>query len=121
MKLFLIFAFSAMLGCFARRTAQTDYVIGAQDVLTITVYDQVELSGKFTVDPDGTLTFPLLGRIKAGGLTLRGLEDDLKKRSVRWLPPQPAGLGRRWRRIGASASSSWAKCGPLARISSPVT
>ncbi len=60
--------------------AQTDYTIGNQDVLTITVYDQAELSGKFTVDPDGTLTFPLLGRVKAGGLTLRGLEEDLKKR-----------------------------------------
>ena len=60
--------------------AQTNYTIGNQDVLTITVYDQAELSGKFTVDPDGTLTFPLLGRVKAGGLTLRGLEEDLEKR-----------------------------------------
>lgn len=61
-------------------SAQSDYIIGAQDVLTITVYDQADLSGKFTVDPDGTLTFPLIGRVKAGGLTLRGLEEDLKKR-----------------------------------------
>jgi polysaccharide biosynthesis/export protein len=61
-------------------SAQTDYTIGAQDVLTITVYDQADLSGKFTVDPDGTLTFPLLGRLKAAGHTLRALEDDLKKR-----------------------------------------
>jgi polysaccharide export outer membrane protein len=60
--------------------AQTDYTIGNQDVVTIMVYDQAELSGKFTVDPDGTLTFPLLGRLKAGGLTLRALEEDLKKR-----------------------------------------
>jgi polysaccharide biosynthesis/export protein len=61
-------------------SAQTDYSIGAHDVLTITVYDQADLSGKFTVDPDGTLTFPLLGRVKAGGLTLRGLEEELRKR-----------------------------------------
>ncbi len=61
-------------------SAQTDYTIGAPDVVTITVYDQAELSGKFTVDPDGTLTFPLLGRVKAGGLTLRALEVDLTKR-----------------------------------------
>jgi polysaccharide export outer membrane protein len=60
--------------------AQTDYTIGAQDVLTITVYDQADLSGKFTVDADGTLTFPLIGRVKAGGLTLRGLEEDLRKK-----------------------------------------
>jgi polysaccharide export outer membrane protein len=61
-------------------SAQTDYMIGVQDVITITVYDQADLTGKFTVDADGSLTFPLIGRIKAAGLTLRGLEDDLKKR-----------------------------------------
>ncbi len=61
-------------------SAQTDYIVGPQDVLTITVYDQAELSGKFTVDPDGSLTFPLLGRVKVGGMTLRGLEADLTRR-----------------------------------------
>jgi polysaccharide biosynthesis/export protein len=61
-------------------SAQTDYTIGVQDVITITVYDQADLTGKFTVDADGTLTFPLVGRIKAAGQTLRGLEDELKKR-----------------------------------------
>lgn len=60
--------------------AQTDYTIGPQDVLTITVYDQADLSGKFPVDADGSLTFPLLGRVTAGGLTLRRLEEDLRKR-----------------------------------------
>jgi polysaccharide biosynthesis/export protein len=57
-----------------------DYVVGAQDVLTITLWDQADLSGKFSVDTDGTFTFPLVGRIKAGGLTLRDVEADLKKR-----------------------------------------
>ena len=61
-------------------SAQTDYTIGVQDVITITVYDQADLTGKFTVDADGSLTFPLVGRVKAAGLTLRGLEDELKKR-----------------------------------------
>jgi len=57
-----------------------DYVVGAQDVLTITLWDQADLSGKFSVDTDGTFAFPLVGRIKAGGLTLRDVEADLKKR-----------------------------------------
>jgi polysaccharide export outer membrane protein len=60
--------------------AQTDYTIGPQDVLTIAVYDQADLSGKFTVDADGSLTFPLIGRVSAGGLTLRALEEVLRKR-----------------------------------------
>jgi polysaccharide export outer membrane protein len=58
----------------------TDYRVGPQDVLTITSYDQADLSGKFTVEADGTFTYPLIGRVKAGGLTLRGLEDSLKTR-----------------------------------------
>lgn len=58
----------------------TDYRVGPQDVLTITSYDQADLSGKFTVEADGTFTYPLIGRVKAGGLTLRALEDALKTR-----------------------------------------
>jgi polysaccharide export outer membrane protein len=58
----------------------TDYRVGSQDVLTITSYDQADLSGRFTVEADGTFTFPLIGRVKAGGLTLRALEDSLKAR-----------------------------------------
>src|SRR5262249_49743330 len=63
-------------------SAQTvaDYIIGPQDVLLIQVFDQPDLGGKYTVEADGTFTFPLIGRIKAGALTLRGFEHDLKER-----------------------------------------
>jgi polysaccharide export outer membrane protein len=57
-----------------------EYVIGAQDVLTVTVWDSPDLSGKFTVEADGSFTFPLIGRVKAGGLTLRQFEAELKKK-----------------------------------------
>jgi len=73
-------ALAVVLVLSAGLSAQTDYIIGAQDVVTITVYDQADLSGKFTVDPDGSLTFPLLGRVTAKGLTMRGLEEELRKR-----------------------------------------
>jgi polysaccharide biosynthesis/export protein len=69
---------SALLA--AQPPSVTDYVVGPQDVLTITSYDQADLSGKFTLEADGTFTYPLIGRVKAGGLTLRALEDSLKKR-----------------------------------------
>ena len=35
--------------------------------------------GKYTVEADGTFTFPLIGRVKAGGLTLRSVEEALRK------------------------------------------
>jgi polysaccharide export outer membrane protein len=60
--------------------AQSGYVVGAQDVLTVTIWDQSDLSGKFSVETDGTFSFPLIGRVKAGGLTLQQIEAELKKR-----------------------------------------
>lgn len=55
-----------------------NYVVGPQDVLAITLYDQQDLSGKYTVEADGTFTFPLIGRVTAGGLTLRDVEKALR-------------------------------------------
>jgi polysaccharide biosynthesis/export protein len=55
-----------------------DYVIGPQDVLTIQVFDQADLGGKYSVEADGTFSFPLIGRVRAGGLTLRAFEAELK-------------------------------------------
>jgi polysaccharide biosynthesis/export protein len=59
---------------------QADYIVGPQDVLSVTVWDQNDLSGKFTVETDGSFTFPLIGRIQAGGMTLRQVEAELKKK-----------------------------------------
>jgi polysaccharide export outer membrane protein len=56
-----------------------NYVIGPQDVLVITSYDQPELTGKFTVETDGTFTYPLVGRVRAGGRTLREVEAEIRK------------------------------------------
>jgi polysaccharide export outer membrane protein len=60
------------------RAQITNYVVGPQDVLAIALYDQQDLSGKYTVEADGTFTFPLIGRVKAGGLTLRDVEQALR-------------------------------------------
>jgi polysaccharide export outer membrane protein len=57
-----------------------DYVIGPQDVLSIAVFDQADLGGKYTVELDGSFTFPLVGRIQAGGMTIRNFETALKER-----------------------------------------
>jgi polysaccharide export outer membrane protein len=56
-----------------------DYVVGPQDILTITVYGQNDLNGQFRVDGDGTFTFPLVGRVKAAELTVRQLEGEMTR------------------------------------------
>ena len=55
------------------------YVVGPNDVLAITVYNQPQLSGKFVVEADGTFAYPLLGRVAAGGLSIRAVEDKVRQ------------------------------------------
>ncbi len=57
-----------------------DYAVGGQDVVTVTVFDHPNLSGKFTIEADGAFTFPLIGRVKAGGLTPRAIEEEISTR-----------------------------------------
>lgn len=60
-------------------TAQ-NYVIGAQDVLAVLSHEDATLNGNYTVQADGTFTFPYIGSVRASGLTLKQFEDALKKR-----------------------------------------
>ena len=54
-----------------------EYMIGPRDVLGITVWGQADLSRDYTVDPDGYVPFPLLGRVKAAGSTPKALAAQL--------------------------------------------
>lgn len=53
------------------------YVVGPTDVLSIRVFDEPTLSCDCTVDADGSITFPLVGRVAVGGKTLREAEATL--------------------------------------------
>jgi polysaccharide export outer membrane protein len=57
--------------------AQDAYEIGPGDVLKIVVLGQAEMSGDAPVDPEGMLTFPVLGKVKASALTAKELERKL--------------------------------------------
>lgn len=53
------------------------YVIGASDVLTVTVWNQPTLSGSLLVRPDGMVSVPLLGDVQASGLTPEQLAEQI--------------------------------------------
>ena len=61
-------------------TGPAEYVVGPQDRLAITVFDEPTLTKTVTVDSDGTFDYPLVGRVTAGGLSVRQITADLKKR-----------------------------------------
>jgi polysaccharide export outer membrane protein len=63
----------------AADTDRDDYIIGVQDSVNVTVWENADLTGKFTVQPDGAITLPLVGRVKAAGLSLSGFEMQLTR------------------------------------------
>ena len=56
-----------------------DYRIGANDLLTINVFEARELSGPVRVSAGGEITLPLIGVVSAGDLTPRELELVLQE------------------------------------------
>jgi polysaccharide export outer membrane protein len=59
-------------------TAPTEgYVIGAQDNLNIIVTDEADLTNKYRVDSDGTITMPYLSRVLLAGLSLQEAQGKI--------------------------------------------
>jgi len=57
-----------------------DYVIGKQDLLQISVFDLDALSQLVRVQDDGTISLPLVGDIRADGMTRSDLEKTIAHR-----------------------------------------
>ena len=53
---------------------QDEYRIGAQDLIEISVFQVQELTRAVRVNAHGMITLPLLGQVRAGGLTANELE-----------------------------------------------
>jgi len=71
----------SLLFCPLARAVQQDYTIGPQDRLKIEVWDNPDLSREVSVSLTGTFTFPLIGEVKADGLTT----DQVRRELVRLL------------------------------------
>jgi len=67
----------AATGAAAQATRSADYEIGPGDVLKVVVLGQAEMTGSFTVGPDGMVGFPILGKVKASENTTLELERKL--------------------------------------------
>jgi polysaccharide export outer membrane protein len=83
---------ATLAGCAAKRPAEEaggvtrfaqsegEYRIGVDDRLQINVWKNPELSVTVPVRPDGMVTMPLVGDVKAGGLSATQVADSIKKR-----------------------------------------
>lgn len=70
---------------YQKERASTRYVIGEGDELDIFVWRHKELSKKVIVRPDGNISFPLVGDIRASGLTPPELSANIRENLSQWI------------------------------------
>lgn len=63
----------------------SDYVIGPEDVLGVLFWRETDISGDVVVRPDGMITLPLLGEMKAAGVKPDVLREQIRVASGKYL------------------------------------
>ncbi len=79
-KLLLLIIFNIFIYNLSIKTNAQIYTIVAGDVLEISVWHEAELTKTIPVRPDGNISFPLVGDVKAEGLSPNSLADVLKEK-----------------------------------------
>ena len=84
--LFLVFSL-VVVGCAGEKiqylvdyTAPTGFLLGPEDVVTVTVWRNQDLSKDVVVRPDGMISLPLIGDILAAGSTADELAKQITER-----------------------------------------
>ena len=54
------------------------YILGTSDRVRVKVYGEPDITGEYEVDGSGSVSIPLAGHVRAGGLTTRQLEGAIK-------------------------------------------
>jgi len=63
-----------------------DYLIGPGDVLDISVWKDEALTRSCVVRPDGFISFPLIGDVRAAGKTASQVKSQMEGRLIRYVP-----------------------------------
>lgn len=58
-------------------TARAEYVLGAGDVIRVSVYQNPDLTLETRVSESGAITFPLIGSARVGGMTITDAEKRI--------------------------------------------
>lgn len=69
---------------------RTEFVLGPSDVLHINVWKNPDLSGDTVVRPDGTITLPLVGDIRAAGRTSAEVRQEVTQRLATFIKDDSA-------------------------------
>ncbi|MEK9145312.1 MAG: polysaccharide biosynthesis/export family protein, partial [Elusimicrobiota bacterium] len=64
---------------------QGSYKISPADLLEVTIYQEKDLDRKVRVSPEGTITFPLIGQVEVGGVSVAQAEAAILAKLKRFL------------------------------------
>jgi polysaccharide export outer membrane protein len=56
------------------------YILGAEDMIAITVWQSPAFSGSHMIRPDGKITIPLIGEVEASGLTPEAFGNSIQEK-----------------------------------------
>jgi len=81
----LAFLYLAPGLCRAQGPVPPSYQIGANDVLSIHVWKEEDLSRDVVVTPDGKISFPLIGEMVAEGKTVTELKKSISDKLMNYI------------------------------------
>lgn len=79
MARWLLAAMLLVVGFGAQAAGQSEYVLGAGDQIRIGVYQNADLLLEARISEAGTISYPLLGTVKIGGLSIADAENKIAK------------------------------------------
>lgn len=84
--LIVLMASSPGTGTAETQTGDDVYLIGPGDILDISVWKDESLTRTVVVRPDGFISFPLIGNIRAAERTASELKSEIEKKLERYVP-----------------------------------
>lgn len=73
--------------------SEEKYRIGEGDILFVSVWRDETLSRQLVVQPDGNISFPLIGEIRAAGQTVDQVKNSIKHKLSRYVPDPVLSVG----------------------------
>lgn len=91
----LAFIGTGLVGCAAtvqerEYEAPGGFLLGAEDILEVTVWKNADLSRVTPIRPDGLISMPIIGDVQAAGLTADGLAHRIAERLKQFVAGSPA-------------------------------
>ena len=85
-----IIACITLLSIMHSASAESSYKINPGDILRIDVWNEEALTREVAVQPDGYISFPLIGEVKVGGDTPTAAQERLGEALGKFLKDSPA-------------------------------